>query len=70
MIIERRKPRTARIGIFGVGHDTYWGQFDGLLEELMSYHEELKRIVESNGVEVIDFGMIDNALKSYEAVKS
>ncbi|HHU78326.1 MAG: L-arabinose isomerase family protein [Caldicoprobacterales bacterium] len=69
MIIERRKPRTARIGIFGVGHDTYWGQFDGLLEELMSYHEELKRIVESNGVEVIDFGMIDNALKSYEAVK-
>ncbi len=69
MIIQRRKLRTARVGVFGVGHETYWSQFDGLLQELLSYHEELKRIVRGNGVEVVDFGMVDNALRSYEIVK-
>ena len=29
MYIERRKKRTAKIGLFGVGHDTYWSQFEG-----------------------------------------
>lgn len=30
--IERLKPLAARVGIVGVGHHTYWGQFDGLLD--------------------------------------
>ena len=37
-MIARIRPRTARIGIFGVGHDTYWNQFPGLLDNLMGYH--------------------------------
>ena len=69
MMIARRKQRTARIGVFGVGHDTYWGQFEGLLDELLSYHEVLKGMIAENGVEVIDFGMIDTAFRSYETVK-
>ena len=24
----------AKIGLFGTGLDTYWGQFDGLLDDL------------------------------------
>jgi len=28
VLIERRKTCTANIGLFDVGHDTYWGQFD------------------------------------------
>jgi hypothetical protein len=37
MLVERRKPRMARVGIFGVGHHTYWPQFAGLREELLGY---------------------------------
>ena len=34
MRVPRRKPRAANVGLFGVGHHTYWGQFDGLLDEM------------------------------------
>jgi L-arabinose isomerase len=35
MMIERKKPLTAKVGLFGVGHAVYWGQFEGLLEKLL-----------------------------------
>ena len=66
--VDRRKPLAARIGLFGVGHDTYWGQFDGLLDELMGWHKELKERIEKHGVEVVDFGMIDAAEPAYAVV--
>jgi L-arabinose isomerase len=65
MRIPRRKPLTARIGIFGVGHHTYWGQFEGLLDEM---HRKLNRFEEKVrrcGVEVVNFGMIDQAKAAY-----
>lgn len=66
MNIERKKERTARIGYFGVGFDKYWGQFEGVLDQLLIYHAELKEMIAKNGVEVIDFGMVDNSQKGYE----
>ena len=57
------------VGIFAVGHDTYWDQFDGLLDELMGYHGKFKAKVEANGVTVHDFGMVDTAASAYEALK-
>ena len=42
MYIERRKKLTAKVGLYGVGHDTYWGQFEGLKDELLGYHDVLK----------------------------
>ncbi|ROR27349.1 L-arabinose isomerase [Mobilisporobacter senegalensis] len=67
-MIQRLKKRTARIGVFAVGHETYWGQFEGLLDSLMGYHEEFKNIVDKNEVEIIDFGMIDTSEASYKAL--
>ncbi len=67
--IPRRKPRTAHIGVFGVGHHTYWGQFEGLLRDLMGYHEEFKRMVGANEVRVTDFGMIDTAAAALRTLK-
>lgn len=69
MLVPRRKPRTANIGIFAVGHDTCWEQFDGLLDELMGYHATFKAKVEANGVTVHDFGMVDDAASAYAALK-
>jgi L-arabinose isomerase len=69
MLIPRRKPRTANVGLFAVGHDTYWGQFPGLLDELMGYHARLRKKIEAHGVKVTDFGMIDNARICYAKLK-
>ena len=68
MTIARRKPLTARVGLFGVGLDTYWTQFPGLLDELLAKKEILKRKLEAHSVELFDFGMIDNAERAAEAL--
>ena len=68
-MIQRIKPRTAKIGVFGVGHAVYWEQFPGLYEKLLEYHEDFKRTVAENGVEVIDYGMVDSSIKAYETLK-
>lgn len=68
MLVERRKPLTANVGILGVGHDTYWAQFDGLLKELMGYLAVFDKRVRANGVNVVNFGMIDNAKAAYEVL--
>lgn len=65
-MIERSKKRTAKIGIFAVAHDTYWHQFEGLLDNIMGYHKDFKEMVEENEVEIIDFGMIDSSIKAYD----
>jgi len=67
-MLQRLKKRNARIGIFAVGHETYWHQFEGLLDNLMGYHGVLRKTVEENEVEVIDYGMIDNSMKAFEVL--
>ncbi len=67
-MIERKHPRTGKIGIFAVAHATYWDQFEGLLHNIMGYHKDLCDKVERMGVEVVDFGMIDSSEKAYDAV--
>ena len=68
-MIERKKERCARIGIFAVAHATYFSQFEGLYENLMGYHQTLCETVEANSVTLLDFGMIDSSEKAYEAAK-
>ena len=31
-----------KVGLFGIGLDTYWDQFEGLLDNLKGYQEEIK----------------------------
>lgn len=68
-MLEREKPRTGRIGVFGVAHPVYWPQFPGLYETLMQYHEDFKKMLAENDVEIIDYGMIDTNTKAYEALE-
>ena len=63
--IPRRKPRTARIGVFGVGYHAYWSQFDGLLDELRGKLAVFIEKVKSQQVEVVDFGIVDDAQSAY-----
>ena len=59
-MLTRKVKREAKIAFFAVGHATYWGQFEGLLDSLLGFHKEVKGIIEENDVEVIDYGMVDS----------
>ena len=52
-----------KTGLFSIGLDTYWDQFDGLLDNLNGYHAQIHDRISAMGVEVIDAGMVDNPTK-------
>lgn len=56
-----------KIGVFGIGLDTYWSQFEGLLERLKGYQTQIVQKVETFGVSVVDAGLVDNPEKAREA---
>ncbi len=56
-----------KVGLFGIGLDTYWGQFDGLLGRLTGYQHHIKKKIEQCGVDVIDAGMVDSPVKARDA---
>lgn len=56
-----------RVGLFGIGLDTYWEQFEGLLNNLKRYQSQISERISSFGVEVADAGMVDNPVKAREA---
>ncbi len=59
--------RNVRVGLFGIGLDTYWPQFEGLLEKLRGYQQDIHHRIERDGVDVIDAGLVDNVPKAREA---
>jgi L-arabinose isomerase len=65
MKVQRRKPRTARVGVFGVGYHVYWNQFPGLLDELKNKLDVLVQKVQATGVTVENFGIVDKAQDAY-----
>ena len=68
MLVPRRKPLTATAAVISVGLDTYWAQFPGLLEELRKKTEVFLAKLRAHSVTPVDFGMIDNSTKAYEAL--
>lgn len=64
-----RQSTNVRIGVFGVGYDKYWEQFEGLYDEMLQKQERFIRKIPTVGIEVIDFGVIDSPLKAYDSVK-
>ena len=53
-----------KIGLFGIGLDTYWGQFQGLLQRLAGYQQQIACMLEESGAEVVNGGMVDNPSKA------
>lgn len=58
------KQAKVKVGIFGVGLDTYWGQFDGLLSRLLSYQDKICDRIGEMEAEVVNLGMIDTPEKA------
>jgi len=58
-----------KLGLFGIGLDTYWDQFDGLLNELTKYQSHIASRLGESGAEIVNAGMVDTPFKAKEAAK-
>ena len=56
-----------RAGLFGIGLDAYWPQFDGLKERLEGCLQTTSRRLTRPGVEVVNLGLVDTPAKALEA---
>jgi len=56
-----------KVGLFGIGLDAYWPQFQGLEERLRGYTERIAQKLEKAGVRVVSLGLIDTPEKAMEA---
>ena len=55
-----------RIGLYGIGLDTYWPQFSGLKERLEGYQAEIRRRIEGlSGANVVDAGLVDSVERAH-----
>jgi L-arabinose isomerase len=64
------KPTTGfsyKIGLFGIGLEAYWSQFDGLKERLENYIDVVNRQLQGYGAEVVNLGLIDTPSKAFVA---
>ena len=56
-----------KIGLFGIGLDTYWPQFDGLKNRLESYLNEAEKKLAAIHPDIVNAGLVDNTDKAFEA---
>ncbi len=56
-----------RIGLFGIGLETYWPQFSGLKERLEGYLGVVEGKLQRPGIEIVNLGLIDTPEKAFQA---
>jgi L-arabinose isomerase len=64
--VERKIERRAKVGVFGIGLEAYWGQFDGLKRRLEGYHHTVQERI-GQWATVVSCGFVDTAPKAYAA---
>ena len=47
-------------GLFGIGLDAYWPQFEGLQERLTRYVQTVAQRLEKPGVRIVNLGLVDS----------
>ncbi|MDR1485512.1 MAG: hypothetical protein LBT09_11905 [Planctomycetaceae bacterium] len=68
-MIKEVEKSNFRIGLFGIGLDTYWRQFDGLRERLVGYQDVIASKLGLFGAEVVNAGLVDNPVSASDAAK-
>lgn len=56
-----------RIGLFSIGLEAYWSQFQGLEDRLKAYTAQVAGRLERSGVDVVNLGLIDTPEKAVVA---
>ncbi|HTI99151.1 MAG TPA: hypothetical protein VL527_09730 [Dongiaceae bacterium] len=59
--------KTCRIGLLGLGLETYWPQFKGLKPRLERYVQVVADRLHRPGVEVVNLGLVDTPAKAFAA---
>src|SRR5947209_20626902 len=59
--------RTTKIGLFGIGLDTYWLQFKGLKPRLEGCLKEVHKQLQRPGIDVVNAGLVDNPKAAFAA---
>ena len=56
-----------KVGLFGIGLEAYWDQFEGLEHRLCGYIDRVGIQLQKSGAEIINVGLIDTTEKAFEA---
>src|SRR5450759_3833445 len=56
-----------RVGLFAIGLEAYWSQFEGLQKQLTGYAGQVAQRLGRTGVEIVNLGMIDSPEKAAAA---
>lgn len=59
--------KKVKAGLFGIGLEAYWTQFDGLKEKLIGYLNQVAENLEGFDAEIVNLGLIDTPEKAFEA---
>jgi L-arabinose isomerase len=65
--LEPRSAPRARVGVFGIGLEAYWAQFDGLREQIEGYRRRVEERIAALGAEVVSAGLVDTGEGAREA---
>ncbi|MDO5307936.1 MAG: arabinose isomerase [Planctomycetia bacterium] len=61
--------REITVGLYGIGLDTYWPQFEGLYDRLVGYQNQVAEKLRGLGARVVNVGLIDSPVKSAAAAQ-
>jgi L-arabinose isomerase len=67
---DRTPAPSATVGLFGIGLDTYWDQFDGLKGRLEGYQARIAGRLAETGAEVVDAGLVDSVEAAHAAAET
>jgi L-arabinose isomerase len=61
------KSHSLKIGLFGIGLEAYWPQFEGLKSRLEGYTAEIGALISGTGAEVVNLGLVDSPESALDA---
>ena len=61
------KKHSFKVGLFGIGLDTYWAQFPGLKERLEGYLSKIEGKLGHRETEVVNLGLVDSPEMALDA---
>lgn len=67
--LHKKSGSDLKIGLFGIGLDTYWPQFEGLKERLEGYLDIVEKNLSAIHPQIINAGLVDNPDKAFATGK-